>query len=310
MRRRPARLAATVAATAALALAAGVVAAAPASARVTPYVLGNSVEEPSPEITVGRIGVSEASGGNLAWLGAAAANTHHPDASRGGRTLAFLRGTYSYSSGERVPVTLVIRRDGRAVLARDGLIGPPDVSPDGRYVVFGQGRSVFRWSRATRTVTRLWTAPRGQQVETVGASPDRTRLLVTTIDLAAAAIWRMRLLRLPTGAVIASRAGGFSDLYARPEWSPGSGAVLVVWHGGSVSPRAVRVSRTGTVSPTALRYPMTSFNWREDGIYALDRIANVVVRTASSTVAPTLAWLRPGPGRVLDSIVLVDARPR
>ena len=309
MRRRPARLTAITAAAAALALATGVVVAAPASAQVRPYVLGNSVDEPSPEITVGRIGVSEATGGNLTWLGAAAANTHHPDASRGGRTLAFLRGTYSSSSGERVPVTLVIRRDGRAVLARDGLIGPPDVSPDGRDVVFGQGRSVFRWSLVTRTVTRLWTAPRGQQVETVGASPDRTRLLVTTIDLASAR-WRLRLLRLPTGAVIASRTGGFSDLYARPEWSPGSGAVLVVWHGGSVSPRAVRVSRTGVVSPTALRYPLTSFNWRQDGIYALDRIANVVVRTASSAVAPTLAWLRPGPGRVLDSIVLVDAPPR
>ena len=51
-------------------------------------MLGNSVDESSPEITVGRIGVSEATGGNLTWLGAAAANTHHPDASRGGRTLA------------------------------------------------------------------------------------------------------------------------------------------------------------------------------------------------------------------------------
>jgi hypothetical protein len=292
-------------------LAAGLVGAtaAPAQARVRPYVIGNTVTEPDPEITVSRLGTSDADGLHLRWLAGANLNTHHADASRDARTYAYLQGTNSVSGGSRVNVRIVVRRNGHIVFTTVGLISPPDVTPDGRYVVWGQGRRVYRFDAITHVRRVLYTAPVGDEVETVGYSPDRTRLLVTAQGHNAAGPWKLRLVRTSDSHVLLSRVGLFSDLYERPEWSPTSSSVLVFWHAAAVAPRAVRVSRAGGVFATAIVAPLRSLNWRPDGVYALDPVANVVKRTNNLAVAPVLAWLRLAPGRVLDNIVLVDRPP-
>ncbi len=293
------------------ALAAGLLGAAvaPAEARVRPYVIGNTYTEPQPEITVSRLGTSDADGLHLRWLAAANLNTHHSDASRDARTLAYLQGTNSVSGGSRVQVRIVVRRNGAIVFTTVGLISPPDVTPDGRYVVWGQGRRVYRLDALTRARTVLYTAPVGDEVETVGYSPDRTRLLVTAQGHNANGPWKLRLIRTADRHVLLFRSGLFSDLYERPEWSPTSSSVLVFWYGGSVGARPVRVTRAGALVATAIRYPLRSLNWRPDGVFALDPFANVVKRTNNLAVAPVLAWARLAPGNVLDDIVLVDRPP-
>jgi hypothetical protein len=295
--------------TAAVALAVTAVGATPAQARTRPYVIGNTADEPTPEVTASRLGVSDADGNHLTWLAPTSPTSHHADASRDARTLAYLTGTNSASSGDRLPARLVIKHDGGTYLLRNGRISPPDVTPDGRFVVWGQDRDVYRFDVRTRAVARLWRAPVGQQIETVGYSPDRTRLLVTSLDFPAVGAWHLRLVRTSDGVTLLHRTGLFSDIYERPEWSPGSTSVLVFWHTAATSPRPVRVTRSGGVYATAIRYPLRCLNWRTDGIFALDPVHNRVMRTAVSTVAPVVSWRRTGPGRTLDSIVLVDARP-